>query len=408
MTSVDVLVHLPSNYETSPGPAAYEQKSTFGKDSRSSTILPRREIKNTAINDAPFQMIPSSFGQGTKWSFRGRPKSPRTDSTPGPDYVPQSFGSGSKTSTFHIRPPEIRDRHQSPGPGAYQVPSSIGNGHKFSMKARVFPKDGPENAGPGPSSYMPNYDAVLAVKRASVLHQRIDLPDGGTKNQTPGPGRYEVLHKLDGNAISLHGRPKIPDGGERSPGPARYDVPSSFGRDAKKFTIRSRLDPKAESKGAPYLLLKSTIGDGPKATFHARVPERKPEITTGPSYVGPPLGSDSLKFSFGNRRPDMRSKSSMDVPGPGQYQIKSTIGEGRKSTLHGRNDPPRDKDISPGPAQYAPNYMVDKPTRKTEIGRRIQEKLITNSAPYYSAPQADTGLKFTIGRKDYTLVAENK
>jgi hypothetical protein len=134
--------------------------------------------------NAPYQAIPTSIGQAPKWSFGGRSKVKQPDVTPGPDYMPPTFGKGARTASLYSRRDENQRKQPitAPGPGEYPIAGTIGKGKKFTMKARQFPP--PETGkpeGPGPAAYLPNF---LDAPVPRTIHPLVPAL-GDTKTRAP-------------------------------------------------------------------------------------------------------------------------------------------------------------------------------------------------------------------------------
>lgn len=186
--------------DTFPGPGKYDVKHDLGKDAPSFTIRSRIE-QNKKPLAVPYQAIPSTIGDGPKPSLHGRYDLKNKESTPGPNYVPPSFGKETKASSLYSRREPKKSQDQVPGPGQYPIQSTVGAGKKYSMKARQFPPDERGvSASPGPA-YLPNFQ---------------DQPKG----------------------ITIHNR--IPDPKDKEPAPKYVALPSTIGNDGPKFTIGRR------------------------------------------------------------------------------------------------------------------------------------------------------------------------
>lgn len=403
MTSSTTVVRVSKNKMVNPGPGAYAMKSTFGTEGIKSSFGGRPKDKETQ-SSAGYENIGSTIGQGPKWSFHGRPKERASSSlSPGPDYVPPSFGKNAQKSAFHGYVKETKTSDITPGPGEYQIKSTLNTKSKaFSIKGRVFPPDEVgKSDSPGPK-FNPNYKFVLPSTKAYQYHQKIETKE--KIDPSPGPGQYTIQRKLAGSAMSFHGYHREPKK-DIFPGPGLYDVKSELGSDAPRFSIRRRIDRETKVTGAPYECIKSTIGnDGPKYSFgNRRDIQGKDPGPPGPNYVPPPFGKGSRQSSLYSRRDETKRTTPMQTPGPGEYAIKSEIGGGKKFTLKHRQFPPDEngKAVSPGPAAYTPKFN-DAPPPRT-IHPRLQDPADKEVKPGYSAPQYTFGSdapKFTIGRKE--------
>ena len=405
MTSAETIIHITTKNNKSPGPQDYQPPAEFGNACPKYTISSKTETKRDDQPTPELQNLPSTIGDGPKYSLHGRPKEPKQQPTPGPDYLPPAFGSESKKSSFHGYVKQRGKGGDSPGPGQYAVPSTIGEGKKFSMKGRVFPPEEGIITSPGPSQYDPNYTATMPSIRQNAIRGR--PAERAAKDTGPGPGEYVIPSTLKKNAPCFHAR--TPESRTFSgPGPAAYETQTQIGADSRKYSMRSRIDTKKNTLDIPYNDVPSTFGSGPKATLHGRTESRKVETTPGPNYMPPSFGSDTRKYSFGNRRDISKRATSALTPGPGEYQIPSYMGQGKKFSLKGREKMPESKDQNPGPANYTPEYDKLLAGRKTEIGRRFHEKKQQPMGKYYMLPEPDRGPAYTIGRRDNLDVQAGK
>jgi len=407
MTSTDTIIHVISKENRAPGPGAYDLPPNFGKSGKFCSISPKI-LSSRDVLDVPLQNVPSSIGNGPKYSLHGKPPEPKLDSTPGPAYVPPPFGTETKKISFHSRviDKSIKDS-TSPGPGAYVIAEEFGvKSKRFTMKARQFPKDGPESAAPAPTAYSPKYETTMKAVPSITIKNRIDKEK--QISQVPGPGEYQVPRSLAGTAPTFHIRPSQSKT-ENLPGPGAYGEVASLGKDAPKFSLRSRIQaPESKVTGAPYQNLPETIGKGPKFSLRSRPKDKETQsITTGPGYVPPGLGHDAKKFSLKSRQNDKRSKSEM-MPGPGEYPTPSSIGKGPKFTMKSRTFIKDEDNSGPGPTAYSPSYSTLNHSRKSEIGKRIEQKEKGSIGDYVKLPETNTGPKFTIGRRDTSLVVAGK
>lgn len=170
-----------------PGPGKYEPEKHQGTESPSyspSYSLRSRIDTPQDVIKAPYQAVPSKIGEGLKYSLSSRPKDPKRQATPGPNYQPPKFGSDAIKCSLSSKYDRKRDS-STPGPGQYKV-EVPNEGRKWTMKARNF-KDGQKNVGPGSGAYMPNYEKVLPSARKSTILERFHQ-----KKETPGPGYYDL------------------------------------------------------------------------------------------------------------------------------------------------------------------------------------------------------------------------
>lgn len=411
MTSTETVIHITHGKSKHPGPDQYVTERKFGADAIHWTIKGRPKDRVDETPGPQYQALKSTVGEGPKFSFHGRPQDSKKEQSPGPDYMPPAFGKGSQASSFHMRKELKQDgpNKDGPGPGAYYIPSSIGaGGKKFTMKARQFPRDGPESAGPGPSAYTPNYQATMPNVRKNTIGSYLQARGIDSKNITPGPGEYVVPSSLSQRTSCFHSR-RPEEKVDSSPGPAAYEYQSQIGKAARKCIIHDRIEQKQKYLDVPINAIPSKFGnEGRKSSFHARTPMHKPEATPGPDYVPPSFGSNSTKYSFGNRRDISKRETSAMTPGPGAYDLGTTIGKGKKYSMRSREKAGSAAAVTPGPADYVPDYDKLMKGRASQIGNRLKEpKSDTMNAGFNMLPEIK-GPMITIGRKDYLDVVPGK
>jgi hypothetical protein len=140
---------------------------------------------------------------------------------------------------------------------------------------------------------------------------------------------------------------------ESHPGPSDYSTPRSFGSDAPTYTLKGRPSLPVKESGVPYLNIPSTIGNGPKFTFHQRPTSRRSSSIPGPTYFPPDFGKDANKFTL-HQGTGIESKS--DNPGPGAYDVPPLFSkDANKFTLHQRAEVEH-KSNNLGPGAYSPKY----------------------------------------------------
>lgn len=397
MTSLTTLVRVSPKKAVTPGPGQYVVPPKFGKEGTHPTLNPRREDK-ALVRGPGYEAIPSTFGEGPKWTFHGRPEQRPPKDSPGPAYMPPKLGQEAPASGFHGYVANRKSYEQGPGPGQYVVPSTIGK-TGWTFKERRFPPDEGTISGPGPGKYNPNFKAVMNGPQTMAYRPPVQVRE--KEDKTPGPGQYVIKRDLAQSAMSFHGFVREAKKDE-CPGP-KYDVPHGLGRDAPKFTIRSRHDVDPKIKGAPYQAIPSAVGQGPKWSFGARTGKEKIDPAPGPSYMPPAFGKEARASSMFSRRDVQKREAGAVSPGPGKYLIPGAVGEtGKKYTLKARQFPPNEGGASgPGPGKYNPNFM-DAPTAVTIHSRLVDPKDKEPAPKYVNLPPkfGTEGPMFTIGRRE--------
>ncbi|OHT14530.1 hypothetical protein TRFO_15049 [Tritrichomonas foetus] len=279
---------------------------------------------------------------------RGRKDPPPPD--PGKYDIPSTFGQGPKI-TFHTRHKEFKREYN---PDYYPLPSTLSKkgctiGTKFKTRESL-------PASPGPS-----YNAsTIGQGRKSSLHVRHYEP----KNDTPGPGQYNVDSGKILNVTKYANSPSYTCGvGKRFDfiqdntlvAPGSYNLPSTL-----------------------ELSRPMTIGTHPHQPFRKKA-------HPGPIYdTGSQLGKDQPSFSFPKAPRDMPIKQS---PGPADYQKVESFAGSNRSKI-----PPkmRSRTALPQPENNsAPFYDIQTTIvpQKKSIGTRPPTSYETMSpGPVYTLP----------------------
>jgi hypothetical protein len=266
--------------------------------------------------------------------------------------VPPSLGQESQKST--ISPRYVQDRNpykDNPGPGQYSVsPRFAVDATKFTLKGRPAIKD--REGSPGPAAYSPEWLAGRVRAPVHSVHVRPHVPP---LEIMPGPGQYTISRDLEGLKATLHGRPPDPSGAV-TPGPSDYVPGESHLESPARFTIKNRREVKEHPNTAPYRVLASMVGEGPKISLSSRHREPKGPVAPGPTYVPPNFGEDDQKNSIGYRGPGPKDPH-LGEPGPGAYNTCGNLAEEpTKITIaprYGRERP----NTNPAPDQYDPDWQ---------------------------------------------------
>jgi hypothetical protein len=305
-------------------------------------------------------------------------------------------------STFHghIKEPKTHEGGAVPGPYSYTDPGSIGvaKGRGFTVKARQFGPDERISAGPGPGRYLPNFAPTQKSPGVFQYHARVEARQ--RTESTPGPGQYEINRSLVRGPMGFHGYVKEPTSKDVVPGPGKYEVKSTIGIEAPKFSIRPRpeLSSSALTK-APYQMIPSCIGEGRKYSLGIRSKVGKTDVTPGPDYLPPTFGKGAQASSLYSRRGDVQARAKAASPGPGEYPIGTTVGQGKKFTVKARRFAPGEEGspAGPGPGKYLPKWL-DAPGPRSIHGLIHDPKDKETKPPY-----ADIGSTFGKGAPKWTI-----
>ena len=375
-----------SGRQMSPGPAKYSTTRKAGDDSPKWTIQNRYNLKDDRVS-GEYVELESTIGKVPTISMHTRHSLGKKDETPGPNYVPQPFGSDARKSTVSPRY-SSKPYEASPGPGKYypeQRPSTA----RYTIKGRNYMPVATSDS-PGPAGYSPNYYSTIRSPRKTIGNRTDPITD---KFSTPGPSAYQISRDLGGTKPSIHTKPHDLKQ-DITPGPSDYSV---YDRSSSpKYSIGHRTDIKEDVNKAPYVNLPSTVGEGPKISLSSRRVYKNTNDTPGPNYMPEGIGHVP-PIHVGNR---YRARSIDQTPGPGQYDIQNTE-RGRSFTIKHRTNMDFGGPQSPGPAAYSPSI---KQTRRSvpspTIGIRYPEQKPKQSAGYYLLPQLNRGPQFTIGLRE--------
>jgi hypothetical protein len=133
-----------------------------------------------------------------------------------------------------------------------------------------------------------------------------------------------------------------------SPGPSAYEIPSSFGR-GKAASIKGKIshrNPTAEVPGPGAYVLPHVTKSNPKFTMASRTKIPDPFVPTHTAAVPGPIYDTIGYKSIGRSGPAPTLKGKLEhrdphaeIPGPGNYERRSSIGEAPMISLKGKAAP---------------------------------------------------------------------
>lgn len=293
-----------------PGPGAYETP-TFLHDlhqkfpSQSGGKKGKQAASMKGFKDRANRMLPDYPGPGT-YNPANKSSAP-------------SLPIASKTFAFW------KSNEDTPGPGAYS-PSYSDRRPAVSMKTgqRSSLNGLMGTFGPGPAAYntkrrednSPKYGFGTAPK----------MVRSSSTEAFPGPGKYNSILSSSGRGLVFSGKPVIKPL-DSNPGPGSY---------SPKGPVTSSAIGIGGGKRAPFLIAKDLPGPG----------EYNP---TNP--VHRVVHSTNLNMSA--RRP----LGPIDpTPGPGAYDVPSTVEDGPKVSIGGRRGELSQPRPVPGPGAHNPSY----------------------------------------------------
>jgi hypothetical protein len=307
--------------------------STLGRTRR--TIAPRYPIISPSTGDVGPSFLPDPCDGFSRYvRIKNRYPTKDVNGTPGPGtYNPKTEWPKTATPPMHSRPAIVLSTPSfTPGPGHYPISRDLSdNSIQFSIRAVSPPAvTGEDNPG---YTYNHPYRTGSESRRTSLAMGGIGSGfDRASKEVVPGPGAYNAKdlrgrHRL---APSIH--PVLED-----PNAARIDVPYENTRRFPDLTQRTIH--RVCSAGGYWAYDRSVPGPGwvaPSAldrrpiTIRKRIPEKgMGEGNPGPgTYSLPTEAARHPEPRFTFKGPAVRdlggTRSSLDTPGPGHYNIKVT------------------------------------------------------------------------------------
>lgn len=298
-----------SKVDSSPGPAQYsvapKAAKSIGSGLAFSLSFRSETKKNSDIVPGPGAYDAKPTVVNLSASLKGRNFMPEEkDKTPGPgNYdIKALVGRDGPSASMKSRHAGPAEKLKTPGPGSYSLPTALKTQGK-SMSSRTAYIGKSENL-PGPGAY--SGSSLTVKKRAPSYSLSFRLATAPAKDSAPGPGAYQLgssvgLGSRVNNAVSIKGRLNHKDR-EITPGP-QYD-PKPTGK------------PKAPSysMGGGHGSMFATTNQSPGPGAYD---SNRPRTVPAPTLKGRPKDSGS----------------SDKAPGPGAYTLRSSIGEGPKSSL---------------------------------------------------------------------------
>jgi hypothetical protein len=356
----------------SPGPASYNQEFSWKKDQWTFGV---RGYENMKLCGSPgpgtyegkiVKALP--LGKFGKEQRSAREK--RCDS-PGPgSYNPLSSWNKNQWTIARKRYDRECENDCSPGPGFY-FPEINDKGPAFSIAGKNKKKQRRSDC-PGPDTYFPSINPTRPRAKSAKFSKGKRYKDYNSCQ--PGPGEYKIKSTLGGPKAVLSGRPKAKKKWS-DPGPGAYNVHQSNNQrpQSAKFGTAKRMPILNDCTPGPGSYNNWDLRDPRWATFGTskRPKTAKKSWDPGPGAynIRSTLCEKPGKTIAGKRR----SHSIECTPGPGSYKIKMDRGvayslQGR----HGKDPKYCENKCKPAPGAYNPSYDLVLPHNpgKTIAGKR--------------------------------------
>jgi len=175
------------------------------------------------------------LGGGPKYTFQGKSPDRQNNDSPGPGgYDANESLTKSRVQAYKMsntQRTQIVDKTKtgSPGPGIYDSPSKLGKGVSYSIGEKRESKN--RNDLPGPGSYEDHHSNVRSSNPAHRISPSGKKGLDYSKDQTLGPGFYDVKSGPGGPSYTI---------GERSPDRNRNDSPGPGAYDSNEANLRAR------------------------------------------------------------------------------------------------------------------------------------------------------------------------
>eukprot|EP01064_Diplonema_japonicum_P007522 TRINITY_DN15150_c0_g1_i2.p1 TRINITY_DN15150_c0_g1~~TRINITY_DN15150_c0_g1_i2.p1 ORF type:complete len:1850 (+),score=224.90 TRINITY_DN15150_c0_g1_i2:35-5584(+) len=326
------------------------------------------------------------------FSILGRLPDTRPDAIPGP---------GSYNVTVKDEGPNVKigtaargeDRMEDlPGPGAYDAMAKRKVvGGAMGKEDRKDPAAGASDV-PGPGAYEAQggnnlEGAVIGTESRGHIWLAGD---------TPGPGTYEPKELSEGVAAVIGDSARTKIQSSSVPGPGAYDVVVRDTKAEHVIGTAPRASEKIDSTPGPgtYAHEEKTLEHGVVIPKTGRTTERTSEVPGPGAYEVVPEHGPSV--SIGAYEKVSVFGPANNVPGPGNYDLRSEPG-GPKVTISTRlHEAPRLD--GPGPGSY--DLETGEAGPKVTIGKLLNEPLAAeNPGPGHYCTVEETGPSITLGQR---------
>jgi hypothetical protein len=276
----------------------------------------------------------------------------------------------------------------APGPGVYDYKSVITEGPKFSLKGRIRLVQKPQ--APGPGEYDPKTPSFDKTFTHSFTKEQRLLPDRKEKENSPGPGAYQVNHELNSTGVKFGSEPRAKSAISAVPGPGTYSLPSI--QDSKGFSISGKVVVKEveRSPGPGNYSIKANLDERCYSIGRGARFKYVDQMVPGPGAYNGDVPKSHSNLIFGRSKRETFVKADA-LPGPGTYRTPTKFVEGPCFTIRPKTEN-KALETSPGPAEY--NAKLYEKIKAPVFGKekKCELKVDQNPGPgQYSTPDKKYG-----------------
>ena len=334
------------------------------------SLAPRHRKKPLEQRPGPGQYDPLRHQAGTGGKLGSEPRKtfqPKA-SIVGPGSYDPSLGKSESAPSFgYGQRHSFKPVSQTPGPAAYQ-PASLPAGPSYGMTSRKTTTV--ISDAPGPGQYQREEKEITPLWSFGKEGRGKVRQTG----QSPGPANYDPKISAGSQGGKFAAAPRKGSAKEETVGPGAYDLPSDLGQVAYSLGARHPTKRNSEKRPGPGEYSPVKQRDGPQYSLAqaSRQGIQKTTLTPGPGQYdlqSPP--APTAKFGSDTRDVFAAKKGS---PGPATYTLPSAAGP--QFTMQGRG-PAAQILETPGPAHYDQNIP----------------QVATDAAPNWSFAKDSKGLK---------------
>ena len=263
----------------------------------------------------------------------------------GPGSYTPSSSQARKSAIFGTSPKKCLEIMSStPGPGRYEIFSTV-DGPAASIRgkdANVL-----RQSTPGPGQYYPSLNSEIPSFKFPKQKREFRI-----LQKSPGPGSYNLSRSTSSKGVIFSREKKNDFRVPHHPGPGQYEIPSSADTKAASMKFRHKAKSQDSSPGPAHYEppLITPIPSNATIGRSKRFSSQK-QLLPGPGYYETNQLEKKISAVFGSSKKDLVSLKISEVPGPGEYRTKETIGAAPAYSFKSKR-----KEVeclnAPGPGSY--------------------------------------------------------